>query len=178
MSSTSTSKRRLLERPDTPAQWYAAVAGLFLVALGVLALIIAGVNFGSVGSVANQPQFIIWAVSGWTTILWIAMGAFGLFSLPRLDSARTYALIAGLVFAAYAIWGFIDGNNVASIFAADTTDNITHAILGGLGLLVALTPRGAQRPDDQVHAAQRANGTGRFSHTAQSGSERETVGRR
>jgi hypothetical protein len=171
MSSMTTAKHGWLERPDTPAQWYAAVAGLFLVALGVLSLIIEGVNFGSVG--ANPPQFIIWAVSGWTTILWIAMGAYGLMSVPRLDGARAYALIAGLVFAAYAIWGFIDGSSVASIFAADTTDNITHAILGGLGLLVALTPRAAQRPHEHAQAA----GAGRFSHTEQSVRERQTIGR-
>ena len=140
---------RMLERPDTPAQTYAGVAGLFLVALGVLALIFAGVGFGTVGPVASQPEFLIWSVSGWTTVFWIAIGAVGLLAMPRLDSARSYSLFAGIVFVAAAVWGFIDGNDVAGLLVADTTNNITHAVLGAVGLIVGLLPREAQRaPED------------------------------
>jgi hypothetical protein len=146
---SDTPRRGLLERPDSPAQAYALIAGLFLVALGVLSLIFESVSFGSVGAVANQPQFLIWAVSGWTTILWIAMGGLGLISAARLDSARTYALFAGIVFAVACVWGFIDGNNVVSLIAADTTNNITHGVLAALGLLTGLMPRGAQRPREE-----------------------------
>jgi hypothetical protein len=149
MPSDTTSRRGLFERPDTPAQAYAVIAGLFLVALGVLSLIFEPVDFGSVGNVAGQPQFLIWAVSGWTTILWIVMGGLGLVSAGRLDSARTYALFAGVVFAVACVWGFIDGNNVASLIAADTTNNITHGILAALGLLTGLMPRRAQRPREE-----------------------------
>src|SRR5579885_3513811 len=105
---SDTPHRGLFERPDSPAQAYAVIAGLFLVALGVLSLIIKGVSFGAVGNVANQPQFLIWAVSGWTTILWIVMGGLGLIAAGRLDSARSYALFAGIVFAVLCVWGFID----------------------------------------------------------------------
>jgi hypothetical protein len=77
---------QFVERPDTPAQSYAGIAGLFFVVLGAL----------------------------------------GLIAAPRLDAARSYALFAGV--------------------AADTTNNITHAILAGLGLLTGLMPRSAQRP--------------------------------
>lgn len=143
---------RFLERPDTPAQTYAAIAGLFLVVLGVLSLIIAGVDFGTVGSVAAQPEFLIWSVSGWTTIFWIAMGALGLFSMARLDSARSYALAAGIIFAVVAVWGFIDGNDVFGLIVADTTNNITHAVLAALGLVVGLMPSEAQRPAEERSA--------------------------
>ena len=121
--------------PQLPAQAYAVIAGLFLVALGVLSLIFESVSFGSIGAAARQPQFLIWAVSGWTTILWIVMGGLGLISAGRLDSARTYALFAGIVFAVVCVWGFIDGNNVVNLIAADTTNNVTHGILAALGLL-------------------------------------------
>jgi hypothetical protein len=173
----STTHKGLLERPDTPAQWYAAVAGIFLVALGVLSLVIAGVSFGTVGNVGNLPQFILWAVSGWTTIFWIAMGVLALLAVPRLDAARSYALLAGAVFAVFAVWGFIDGNDVMGIFAAGTTDNITHAVLAGLGFLVALAPRKAQRPHE-ADAASRANGAGRFSRTEQPARDRQALGQR
>lgn len=160
---STTDRQRLFERPDTPAQWYAAVAGVFLLALGILSLILEVSSFGTVGSVADQPQFLIWAVSGWTAILWIVMGAVGLMALPRLDAARSYALGAGVVFAVLAIWGFIDGNNVFRIFAADTTNNITHAILAALGLAVGMLPRGAQRPHEAAAAPGGADR--RFSRT-------------
>jgi FtsH-binding integral membrane protein len=159
-STTPQVKRRsLLERPDTQARWYAAVAGVFLLALGILSLIITARGFGTVGSVADQPQFIIWAVSGWLSIFWIVMGALGLMALARAGAARNYALGAGIVFAVVAIWGFIDGNSVFGIFAADTTDNITHAILAAWGLLAGLLPYGAR----SAQASIATDSAGRFS---------------
>ncbi len=152
----SAHQRGVFERPDTPAQTYAAVAGMFLLALGILSLIIEGVDFGTVGPVSGQPEFLIWSVSGWTTIFWIAMGAIGVISAVRLDTARSYAVFAGVVFAAVAIWGFIDGNDVVGLLTADTTNNITHAVLGGLGLIVAALPRDVQRSDEPTATASAA----------------------
>lgn len=37
-------------------------------------------------------------------------------------------LLAGVVFAVLAVWGFIGVNDVAEIIAADTTNNVMHAI--------------------------------------------------
>ena len=161
---------RSFERPDTPAQMYATVAGLFLVALGVFSLIFADVSFDTVGPVSAQPDFLIWSVSGWTTILWIVMGCAGVASAARLDTARGYALFAGLVFAVIAVWGFVDGNDVFELITADTTNNITHAVLGALGLIVAGMPRGTQRPEDTANAR-------RFDREQQTRASRETMGR-
>ena len=36
-------------------------------------------------------------------------------------------------------------HDVVGIFAVDTTDNITHAAIGGVGLLIGLIPEAAQR---------------------------------
>lgn len=180
MQSTQTTGaegRGLVIRQDAPAQWYAAVAGVFLLALGILSLIISVGSFGSIGSVANQPEFLIWSVSGWVTIFWIVFGALGLLALPRIDTARSYALGAGIVFAVVAIWGFIDGNSVFSIFAADTTNNITHAILAGLGLVTAMLPR-VSTASPETAAAPAAGG--RFSRTQAPAGDRtgHTAGRR
>jgi hypothetical protein len=111
----------------------------------VIALIFVGVDFGTVGPTAAQPEFLISSVSGWTAVFWIAMGGFGLLAASRLDAARSYTLVAGIVFAVAAAWGFIDGNDVVDLLVADTTNNITHAVLGALGLIVGLLPRNAQR---------------------------------
>jgi hypothetical protein len=140
----------VLERPDSPAQVFAAVAGLLLTALGVLALIFADVSLGTVGALVQQPELLTWTVSGWTAIFWIATGVPGLVSMVRLDTARTYSLLAGVVFAGVAVWGFIDGNDVAEIIAADTTNNVMHAILAGLGLVAGMLPSEAQRPAEPV----------------------------
>jgi hypothetical protein len=86
--------------------------------------------------------------------------------VPRLASARSFALFAGVVFAVFAVWGFIDGDNVMSIFAADTTNNITHAILAVLGFAVGLMPSTGPQPHE-TEAASRANHIGRFSRTEQ-----------
>lgn len=135
-----------LEKPKTPAQMYALIAGAFLTALGVLGLIITGVEFDSVGDPGSGEEFILWATSGWTTIMWIAFGAAGLATMINADAARNYSLIAGVFFTVIAVWGFIDGNDVASIIIADTTNNVTHAVLGGLGLVIGL-PSGEQQRD-------------------------------
>ena len=135
---------RSFEPPDTPAQTFAGVAGLFLVALGVLALMFTSVDFGTVGEAAAEPEFLIWSVGGWTTVFWMAIGALGLLAVPRLAAARTYALFAGIVFAAVAVWGLVDGNDVAEVLVADSTNNITHAVLGVLGLVIGVLPQDAQ----------------------------------
>ncbi len=149
----------LFEHPDTPAQVFAAAAGLFLTTLGVFALMLGDVGFGTVDTLADQPEFLSWTVSGWTTILWIGMGGLGLLSMVRLDTARGYSLLAAVVFAVVATWGFIDGSDVAGIVVGDATNNIMHAILAGLGLVVGMLPRGTQRP---AEPETRGHGTGRF----------------
>jgi hypothetical protein len=158
----ATTRRGLLDL-SAPAHSYAAAAGVFLLALGILSLVIERPGFGSVGNVGNQPDFIIWATSGWLCILWIVMGALGLLAVARHGTARAYALGAGILFAILAIWGFIDGDSSFGIFAAGTVDNITHAVLAALGLLVALMPSTAAVERDD--AAVTSSTGGRFSRT-------------
>ncbi len=133
-----------MEAPRTPAQWSATLLGAVLLALGVLALILGSTNFG-VADRINAEEILIWRVSGWETILYIATGALGLVMASRVDSARTYSLVAGIAYAAFAVWGFIDGNDVFGLLAVDTTDNISYAVIGGLGLVAGSLPESAQR---------------------------------
>jgi hypothetical protein len=173
----ATTRRSLLDL-SAPAHTYAAAAGVFLLALGILSLIIEQPGFGSVGNVDNQPDFIIWATSGWLCILWIVMGALGLLAAVRSDTARDYALGAGVLFAVMAIWGFIDGDSSFGIFAAGTVDNITHAVLAALGLLAALMPSAAAVERDDAAVASRTGGRFSRTHTTASRPEHPTVGQR
>ena len=135
---------RSLEKPRTPAQSYAVIAGLFLLALGVLSLIFANNSFATVGG-TTPGDFLIWNTTGWTAVMWIVLGVAGLAAMVRVDMARAFAIVGGLFFAVVAIWGFIDGTEVFTLFVADPVNNITHAVLGGLGLMVGLPSEGAQR---------------------------------
>jgi hypothetical protein len=132
-------ERGLFEPPDSPARAYAVAAGLFLIALGVLSLIFDDVSFAAVTRV--EPHFAVWSVSGWTTILWIGMGGLGLICA----GTRSYPLIAAAVFGVAAVWGFIDGHDVAGVLVAGTANNVTHAALAGFGLLVS-APGHSPRP--------------------------------
>lgn len=98
----------------TPAQSYAAIAGGFLLALGVLGLIFGDSQFATVDR-TTPADFLIWNTTGWTTIMWIVAGLAGLAVMARSAPARAYALTAGLFFAVIAVWGFIDGQDVFTL---------------------------------------------------------------
>ena len=133
-----------MEAARTPAQWFALVVGAILAVGGLIALVTGSTDFGTVSGGAGR-NFIIWDVSGWETILYMVVGVLGMLAARRVDHAREFALAGGVLFAAMAIWGFIDGDDVAGIFAIDTTDNITYAVLGVVGLVLGLTPDAVQR---------------------------------
>ncbi|MGH2942150.1 MAG: DUF4383 domain-containing protein [Solirubrobacteraceae bacterium] len=132
-----------MEAQRTPAQWFALLAGLFLAAVGVLTLAFNDVDFGAT---RDPTEFLIWKVSGWNTILWMAMGVIGLFSSMRVDASRAYGIEAMIVFGALAVWGFVDtGYDTMGVFGIGTAGNITHAIIGGLGAVAASMPESVQR---------------------------------
>lgn len=147
-----------LGRPRAPSRIYALTAGLLLLALGILTLATQPVGFGSAGALAEQPELLVWKVTGWSAAFWIGLGASGVLAALHLDSARDFALLGGLALATVATWGFVNGNDVLGLLAAGTAVNLTHAILGGLGLLVAALPRRARlsrRGDRRMFAAAR-----------------------
>ncbi len=134
-----------MQAPRTPSQLFALLIGGVLVAFGVVALALGHTDFGT-GSSLGGDEFILWMANGWDTIVWIAIGALGVIAAGRVEAARTYAAAAGAFFAVAAVWGFIDGNDVFGLMAVDTTDNISHAVLAGLGLASAMAP-GVERSE-------------------------------
>jgi hypothetical protein len=93
------------------------------------------VALGAVGR--EPPRLLVWSVTGWTTMLWIAMGAFA----PAATGARRCAACAAAVFGGVAAWGFLDGHAVAGVLAGSIADDVTHAVPAGAGLLCALPHR-------------------------------------
>lgn len=122
------------------------VGGAFLTAPGVLGLIITGLEFNSLGDPGSGEEFILWSNQrlDHDHVDRLRRGRTG----DPGQRGRCAQLLAGRrgVLAVIAVWGFIDGSDVASIIVADTTNYITHAVLGGLGLVVGL-PSGERQRD-------------------------------
>jgi Domain of unknown function (DUF4383) len=136
-------KGATMEGQRTPAQWFALLAGAFLIALGVLTLVLNGLDFGATSS---PEEFLLWKASGWNTVLWMAIGAAGVLASMRVDASRGFGLVAAAVFGILALWGFVDGGvETMGVFAIGTAGNITHAIIAALGFAVATAPEPARR---------------------------------
>ncbi|MGH4000157.1 MAG: DUF4383 domain-containing protein, partial [Pseudonocardiaceae bacterium] len=113
----------------SPAQLYALVLGVVLVAVGV-----AGFFWGSsfaVGTGAGVEQgFLlgILAVNGWHNLVHLVTGAIGLAVAGSYAGARAYALVLGVVYALIALLGFTAASDDALIglIAINTEENILH----------------------------------------------------
>jgi hypothetical protein len=127
----------------TPAQLYALLFGITLLAVGILGFI-ADSSFDT-GSNVQGSDFIIFEVNGWHNLVHIASGIAGIALSRRADSARLFALGFGAVYSVVTIWGFADGNDVMALIPVDAADNVLHlaiAVLGiGAGLASSPNPR-------------------------------------
>ena len=120
----------------TPAQLYALLFGITLLAVGILGFI-ADSSFGT-GTDVEGSDFIVFEVNGWHNIVHVVSGALGLALVATPAGARAYALGFGVVYLAVTIWGFIDGDAVLWLLPVDTADNILHLAIAVTGLAAGL----------------------------------------
>jgi uncharacterized protein DUF4383 len=111
-----------MEAPS-PARLYAALAGAFLVVLGILGFFY-GASFDGLGQ--YEEAFGVLRVNGWLNLFYLATGAIGV--LVAGASSRGYALAIGLLYTALAIvgWGSLGLNltiGVLGLAAAPGTAN-------------------------------------------------------
>jgi hypothetical protein len=130
-----------MTRDRTPAQLYALVFGVVLLAIGILGFI-ADSSFGT-GSDVQGSDLIIFEVNGWHNLVHILSGLLGLVLARRRDTARAYALGFGAVYLAVTIWGFITGDQVLWVLPVDMADNILHLLIAVAGLAAGLSSRDA-----------------------------------
>jgi Domain of unknown function (DUF4383) len=128
----------------TPAQLYALLFGITLLAVGILGFI-ADASFDA-GSNVQGSDFIIFEVNGWHNLVHIASGIAGIALSRRSDSARLFALGFGAVYLLVTIWGFVDGNDVLGLIPVDTADNVLHLAIAALGIGAGL----ASSPSPQM----------------------------
>lgn len=120
----------------SPAQMFALVFGIVLVAAGVLGFIVNS-SF-EVGSSLERDELIIFAVNGWHNVVHIATGAIGLAVFASPAASRIYAFVYGAIYVVVTVWGFIDGSDVAELIPINTADNFLHVAIAVAGIAAGL----------------------------------------
>ena len=118
----------------SPAQLYALVFGLVLVAAGIMGFFYSS-DFAAPGDV--DAVLGILDVNGWHNVVHIATGALGLLAATGgYYYARQYAFGLGAVYIVIAAWGFIigSGDSILGFIPINTEDNVLHLLIGIAGI--------------------------------------------
>jgi hypothetical protein len=126
------------------------IIGMILLAYGVTGLIFGGNGFDSspLDGTVNGDTWLGIEGNGWSNLLAIGAGGVLLFGAQMHWSAKTTALIGGLVFAAAAIIALVDGNDVLGIFAANDATKLAWAVTAAALVIVAFLPRVGRKEVD------------------------------
>jgi hypothetical protein len=143
----------------TPAQWYCRLAGLALLFAGVFGWI-ASAAFDS-GSDVQGDLFLGFEVNGWHNLVHLLSGVVLLAAAGRRTSAKTIAILFGVVYGAVAIWGLVDGDSVLGLLPVNVADNILHIALAALGILAGLASQTGEALRTSTSAASGYGRTGR-----------------
>ncbi len=126
----------------TPAQLYALVVGLALVAGGVVGFFY-NASFATGDEVEREAVLGILDVNAWHNLVHIATGAVALLLVGSYSASRAFAIVFGAVYLLVAILGFIvgDGEVIVGLVPVNTEDNVLHVLIALAGLLAfASTP--------------------------------------
>ena len=120
--------------PPSPARLYATALGALLVVLGIVGFSYSA-SFGSPGDV--EPALGALRVNGWVNTLYVLAGTVGL--LAASAAPRPYAVGAGALFTALAVWGWTlgPGDAILGFLPAEGGNEALALILGLLGLAAA-----------------------------------------
>ena len=119
----------------SPAQVFALVIGLTLVAAGIAGFFY-NASFATGDDVPRDALIGILDVNGWHNLVHIATGVAGLVLAGSYDGARLFALAGGAVYLVVAVWGFIagDGGVLLGLIPVNTEDNLLHLLIAIAGL--------------------------------------------
>jgi Domain of unknown function (DUF4383) len=154
------------------------IIGLVLLAGGILGLIFGSTNFTAHfpdGDVSGGTWFGIEG-NGWTWLLFAGTGLVLLLSAPMHWSAKTMAMLGGLVMAVACVLAIVDGNDVLGIFAANGATMLVMGIAAAAMLIVAMLPRVGRRKDVVVDDDRTATTTGNGRFARDDGRVDEPVG--
>jgi hypothetical protein len=129
----------------SPAQVYALVFGVVLVAAGILGFFYEA-SFATGDDAKADKVLDILAVNGWHNLVHVATGVLGLAVAGSYANARLYALGLGAVYIALGIIGLLMDNPdlLLDIVPLNDEDNVLHLLIGvagiGAGLATPATP--------------------------------------
>ncbi|HEY2335033.1 MAG TPA: DUF4383 domain-containing protein [Solirubrobacterales bacterium] len=134
----------------SPARLYATLVGALLLVAGIVGFFYSA-SFGSPGEVGQMLG--AFAVNGWVNVFHILTGTLGL--LVAGYGSRRYALWLGVLYVAFAFWGFAIGGGDAILGAlpVSTGDNLLHLVLGALGIGAAMATPATQTPKGEPATA-------------------------
>ena len=115
-----------LARAMTPARCYCLGIGLFLLIRGTTTLT-GGAGYGLPGD-------------GWRAILQLALATLLIAATTRRTTARTAAVVVGLIYAAQTLLG-LHMHDILGIIPIDSRDRIVHPTIAILGLTAAAATR-------------------------------------
>jgi hypothetical protein len=127
----------------------AGIIGAVLLAGGILGLLFGSTDFTTHapdGDVTGETWLGIEG-NGWTWLGLAAAGAILLLSAPMHWSAKTMAMIVGMVLAAACVIAIVDGNDVFGVAAANRATMVVFGVAGVALLIVAMLPRVGRRRD-------------------------------
>jgi hypothetical protein len=119
----------------SPAQVYALVIGVTLVAAGIVGFFY-NASFSTGEGTDRDAVLGILDVNGWHNLVHIASGAIGLLAAGSYGGSRAYALGLGVVYLVVAVLGFIAGNGdeIFNLIPVNTEDNFLHLLIGIAGV--------------------------------------------
>ena len=109
-----------MARERTASQWFCLIGGAVLLVRG-------GVG------VALDPEFAA-PGEGWHQLIHLASGAGLLVASRPRAAATTVALAFGVIYAAIAVVGIVDGHDVAGVIPVEGGDNVLHTVLTAAAL--------------------------------------------
>jgi hypothetical protein len=123
----------------SPAQVFALVIGVMLVAAGILGFFYSA-SFSTGDGAERDALLGILDVNGWHNLVHIASGAVGLLVVGSYRGARAYALGLGAVYLLVTLLGFIagDGGEILNLIPVNTEDNFLHLLIAIAGIAAGL----------------------------------------
>jgi hypothetical protein len=131
----------------SPAQVFALVIGLTLVAAGIAGFFY-NASFATGDDVPRDAVIGILDVNGWHNLVHIATGVAGLVLAGSYDGARLFALGGGALYLVVAVAGFIagDGGVLLGLIPVNTENNLLHLLIAIAGLGAGFATPGVEPP--------------------------------
>jgi hypothetical protein len=138
----------------TPAQWYCLTFGGTLLLVGLIGFL-ANASFVTGRELEDDPLLGVFDVNGWHNVVHVVSGVVLLAFAAKRATAKTAALLFGVVYGLVTLIGFIDGTDVLAIIPTNTADNVLHLVISALAIASALVSSGDDRAIDRHAGADR-----------------------